>query len=96
MDEEGTNFCGVTLRIEESVLASRPMVAAVERLTPAPAAAADGDRQGSCRPSFCDEIRFVRNELTINAEDALECAINLTGSVFLRLQLPYRGVNERA
>ncbi len=43
---------------------------------------------------FRDEVRLVRDELTVNAEDALERAVDLGGSVVLRLQLTYRGVNQ--
>lgn len=80
MDEEGTNFGGIMSRIEKSVLAPSPMVAAVECLALAPAAAADGDRMGLCRRGFRfrDKVRLVRDELTINTENALERAFDLT------------------
>ena len=41
VDEEGANLGGIALRVKQSILASGPMVAAVERFAFAPAAAAD-------------------------------------------------------
>src|SRR5436309_15316389 len=46
MDEEGANLCRIAKRVEQSILASRPTVAPVERLALAPAAASDDHQSG--------------------------------------------------
>ncbi len=47
MDEKGANLGGVMLRVEQGRLAARPLVAAIESFSFAPAAAAYDER--GCR-----------------------------------------------
>ena len=63
VDEEGANFCGVLLSIEESVLASGRVVTAEERFAFAPTATAHEVCFGFVAAGFYDEIRFVRDQL---------------------------------
>jgi len=94
MDEEGANLCGVVARVEKSVFAPGPAVAAIEGFAFAPTAAADDDGRGAGGGGFGDEVGSVRDELGINAEDGLERAFDLGGSVIMRLQFAGGGVDE--
>ena len=96
VDEEGANFCGVLARVEQSVFTAGPAVAAVESLPFAPAAAADDDGRGAGRGGFGNEVGAIGDELCINAEDGLERAFDLRGSVVMCLQFAGGGVDERA
>ena len=92
MDEEGTNFGGVVLRVKQRGLAARPLVAAVESLPFAPAPAAY-DERGQCGrgrlsraatlpgPDLRDEIRSIRDELGVNAVHRCQRAFNLGRSI---------------
>src|SRR6266581_32626 len=96
MDEESANFCRIAKGIQQSILASRPVIAAVKGLALAPAAATNDHACGLrvfCASAFeCaglglrHNVRSVGDELAIDAKDGFERAFHLRWSVVLRLQ----------
>ena len=106
MDEESANLCRIAKRVQQRILASRPMVAPVERLALAPAAATDDHQFGlrmlcsgaldSGRPGLRHEIRSVGDELAIDTENGLERAFDLRRRIVLRLQPARRRVDQFA
>jgi len=94
--KEGTNLCGIAKRVQQRILAPRPVVAAIKRLALAPAAATN-DHQTSWRVrragaiawarfGLRHDIRSVSDELAIDAKNGFERAFDLRGRVILRLQ----------
>src|ERR1700733_8391239 len=71
------------------------MVAAIQRLPFAPAAAAHDGCTGGSRYVFSDEIGLIPEELTIDAERRFQRAFNLRRCMVLRLQSANRNVDER-
>lgn len=92
MHEEGADFGGVRGWIEEGIFARDPDVAAVQRLTSAPAAAADDYPAAG----FRDEIGAVGDELAINSEDFAQSGVDLLRTVVAGLQATDGGVDEVA
>jgi len=110
VDEEGADFCGVVKGIEQRILAAGPVIAAVKSFAFAPATAADkdvlrglillvilltGTHFGS-RMRFGNEVRSVRDQLSVDAEDRFECAFNLRGSIVFRLQAAHGSFDKFA
>lgn len=86
MDEDGADFCGVVVGIQEFGFADGGVVGAKESFAFAPAAAGD---DGFCifgSFGFGDEVGLVGDELCIEAEDSAEGAFDLRGSVVSRLE----------
>src|SRR5260370_18496556 len=90
------NLCRIAKRVQQRVFAPHPMIAPVERLALAPAAATD-DHQPRFRLlgvrgldsagfGLCHDIRSVSDELAIDTKNGLERAFNLRWSIVLRLQ----------
>src|SRR5882757_834825 len=93
MHEEGTNLGGVLLRIQKGSLAAGPLIATVECLALAPAAAAYQERRcGTFH--FRHEVGSVLDELGVHAIDRRESAFDLGGSVVLRLQATHGSLDE--
>src|SRR6266850_7097738 len=105
MDEKRANLCGIVKRIEKLVFSARPAIAAIERLTFAPAAATDDETRGSvirwfialtsARCCLRDEIGSVGNQLAIHPKNGLERTLDLRRRVILRLQAAYGRIDER-
>ncbi len=95
MDEKSANLCRIAMRVQQRILASGPMVAAVERLALAPATTTNDLRPGFRVPcstalrkigaGFRNDIRSVGDELAINAKYGFERALDLRRRVVLRL-----------
>src|SRR5260370_33079279 len=96
MNEKSANLCRIAKRVQERILATRPMIAPVERLAFAPAAASDNNPFGwgvlcsraldSDRLGLRHDIRSVGDELAIDAKNGFERAVDLCWGVVLRLQ----------
>src|SRR5258706_6781040 len=96
MDEKSANLCRIAKRVQQRILASRPMIAAVESLAFTPAAASDNNPFGwgvlcsraldSGRLGLRYDIRPVGDELAIDAKNGFERALDLCRRVVLRLQ----------
>src|SRR5216683_6825728 len=96
MDEESANFCRIVKRIQQRILATSPVIAAVKGLALAPTAATNDHACGSrvfCASAFeCaglglrHDICSVGDELAIDAKDGFERAFHLRLGVVLGLQ----------
>src|SRR5712664_2802250 len=96
MDEKSANLCRIAKRVQQRILASCPMIAPVESLAFAPAAASDNNPFGwgvlcsraldSGRLGLRYDIRPVGDELAIDAKNGFERALDLCRRVVLRLQ----------
>src|SRR5258705_3503578 len=96
MDEKSANLCRIAKRVQQRILASRPMIAPVEIRACAPAAASDNNPFGwgvlcsraldSGRLGLRYDIRPVGDELAIDAKNGFERALDLCRRVVLRLQ----------
>ncbi len=80
MDEEGSDFGGFVVRVEEGVFAGGVLVASVEGAALAPSAA-------GCDLvfDFYCEIGSVGDELGVDSVDAGQGAFDLGGGIILRL-----------
>src|SRR5262249_34006100 len=81
MNKKSTDARRVASRIQFRVFTRSPAIAAVHRLTFAPAAAADGGPV-----VFDDKIRSVANQLAIDAEHRSERSGHLHGRIVCGLQ----------
>src|SRR5258706_7343846 len=96
MDERSAILGDMATRVQERILATRPMIAPVERLAFARAAASDNNPFGwgvlcsraldSGRLGLRYDIRSVGDELAIDAKNGFERALDLCRRVVLRLQ----------
>src|SRR5439155_18836750 len=96
MDKKRPNLCRIVMRVRKSIFASCPVIAAVERLALAPAAATD-DHQSGLRV-YCfgtmrcasfnlrHKIRSVGDKLAIDAKNRFEGTFDLRLRVVLSLQ----------
>ena len=99
MDKKRTNLCRIVMRVQKSIFASCPVIAAVERLALAPAAATDDHQSGLRVHSFgtmrCaslslrHEIRSVGDKLAIDAKNRFERTFDLRLRVVLSLQFAH-------
>src|SRR4051812_726355 len=102
MNEKGANLRRVVLWIEQRGFAPRPLIAAIESLSFAPAAAShDQWHFGSLLKvrvctGFRYKIRSVCDELSVYSIDSCQCALNLGGSVVVRLQTADRSIDQPA
>src|SRR5262249_6964565 len=95
MNEERANLRRVALRIQQLILAAGPMIAAVERLALAPAAAANDDAlRAWTRLGLGNNIGTVGNELAVHAQNRFQRAFDLRRSVVLRLQAADGSFNQ--
>jgi len=85
MDEDGTDFRGIYIRVEREGDAMGAVVASEEGVAKAPAAAAGEGFGFVCR--LGDEVGLVGDQLGIEAECVAERAFNLRGIVVVLLQL---------
>ena len=85
MDEEGADFGGIARGVEQGIFASRVLIASVESLALAPAAAGD-DYGIGLRNIFCDEIGAVGDERAVDAVYGLQGAFDLGGRVVVGLE----------
>ena len=93
MNKEGANPGGVHAWIEERIVSSRPVIAAIRGSSARPPAAANeplriGDRLHS-------EVRAVRDELRVEPKPGTQRSFALRGGVVLRLQAAHRRFDER-
>src|SRR5437667_2266851 len=96
MNKKRTTLCRIVMRVQKSIFASCPVIAAVERLALAPAAATDDHQSGLRVHSFgtmrCaslslrHEIRSVGDKLAIDAKNRFERTFDLRLRVVLSLQ----------
>src|SRR5712664_1655969 len=106
MNEESANLCRIAKRVQQRIFVSRPMVAPIERLALAPAAASDDHQSGwrvpcsrgfgSIRVGFRHDVRSVGDELAIDAKNGFERAFDLIWGVVLRLQCAHGCVDQFA
>src|SRR5579859_1443638 len=95
MHEEGANLGGVGRWVEQRIFAASVLIASVERLTFAPAAAADDLLSVSGR-HFRDEVGSVGDELTVYTVNAGKRAFDLRGGIIVRLKSAHRGLDDFA
>src|SRR5689334_13772058 len=93
MHEERANLRCIMSGIEQGILASDILIAAVQGLAFAPAATSDDSIV--CHDFDC-EIRSIRDQLGIDAVDAFESALDLGRSVVSDLQTTNGGLNDLA
>jgi hypothetical protein len=92
MDKDGTNLGCIRCRVEQLGFAAGSTVCAEEGFAFGPSAAAC---QALRIGAFGDEIGAVYDELSIDAQDGAESALDLCGRAVVRLQATYRGFNQR-
>lgn len=89
MDEDGADFGGVGLGVEEIGLAEGGFVGSKEGFAHGPAAASSQFAR-----IFGDEVGAVADELGVEAEDGAEGALDLRGGVVVGLQAANGGLDE--
>src|SRR5258705_14005507 len=104
MNEERANLRGIPQGVQRQILASGPLVAPVECLALAPAAASDDHRARSrvlfsntsdtFSRGFRHDVCPVGDELAIHAKNSFERALDLGGGVILRLQATHRRIDQ--
>src|SRR5712664_1657110 len=106
MNEESANFCCIAKRVQQLIFASRPMVAPIERLALAPAAASDDHQSGwrvlcsrgfgRIRVGLRHDVGSVGDKLAIDAKNGFERAFDLIWGVVPRLQCAHGCVDQFA
>lgn len=106
VNEEGADLRSVASGIEERILPTGPVIAAVKCFAFAPATTPDNYRLGGLvllrseldtdGLSFGDEIRSVGDQLAVHSEYGLERAFDLGRGIVLRLQAAHRRIDQRA